>query len=88
MNKVIKFSASWCPPCRTYNPIFDKVAQESKDAKLDIQFEVVDIEDNPEYAKQLGVRSLPTTVFVSDDGDTERVIGIMTENEIKDKINA
>jgi thioredoxin 1 len=88
MNKVIKFSASWCPPCRTYDPIFDKVAQESKDAKLDIQFEVVDIEDNPEYANQLGVRSLPTTVFVSDDGDTERVIGIMTENEIKDKINA
>jgi hypothetical protein len=31
---------------------------------------------------------LPTTVFVSDDGETERVIGIMTENEIKDKINA
>jgi thiol-disulfide isomerase/thioredoxin len=40
--KVLKFSATWCAPCRTYASTFKKVS-EMEDFK-DITFEAIDIE--------------------------------------------
>jgi thioredoxin len=55
---VVKFTAPWCAPCRSFQPVLEKVAQ----AHGDVRFYEVNIDENPEIARQYHVRSIPTTM--------------------------
>lgn len=57
---LIDFSATWCGPCKSYSPIFAKVAA----ANPDVTFVKVDIDQHPQLAAQYGVQAVPTTVAV------------------------
>ena len=65
-NGIVRFTASWCVPCRQYKPIFDKAAQ-----LLDADFYVIDVEQYPEVAQEQGVQSIPS-VFKVKNGKWER----------------
>lgn len=60
-NGIVRFTASWCVPCKQYKPIFDSVA-----IRLDTDFYVIDIERYPEAAEAQGVRSIPAVFQVKD----------------------
>lgn len=64
MNKnkmvVLVFWAPWCAPCKPLLPIIDAAAA----THPDVLFAKIDIEDQPELAKSLQVRSIPTLVFI------------------------
>ena len=53
---LIDFWASWCGPCRTFAPIFEKAAEANDDAL----FVKVDTEAAPELSGALGIMSIPT----------------------------
>lgn len=76
--KLLKFSASWCGPCQTYAPIFDKVV-----ADRDIEVERVDVDERFDMADAFEVVSVPFTVLLDDD---DRVIrsksGLMNEEQL------
>lgn len=57
--EIIKFSATWCGPCKRYAPIFDEFVEET-----DIKASSVDIDEHPEEAEAYDVKSVPTTVFL------------------------
>ncbi len=59
-NKVLYFTASWCPPCRMIAPIFDKFSKEFTNVK----FAKIDIDENSDSAANYGIRSVPTFIFV------------------------
>lgn len=59
--KLLVFSASWCPPCKTYKPVVEEFQQEFSVTK-------VDIDEEPEIAKDYGVQSIPTTILIDDEG--------------------
>ena len=75
--KVLKFEASWCQPCK----MLSRVIEDAQD-KITTEIEVVDIDANPELAKQYGVRGVPTMVKI--DGDTEiaRKVGMVNEKQL------
>ena len=54
--------APWCGPCRTFAPIFERVAAKHPDAT----FLKADIDEEPELARLFGVRSIPTLVVFRD----------------------
>ena len=77
--EVLKFSASWCGPCRV-------LAQTLKDVE---GITNIDIEKDRETAIKYGVRSLPTIVFLKDGKEVHRQSGNMPlsmYNQILDEI--
>ena len=89
VTKVIKFSASWCMPCRRYAPTFKRVS-EMEDYK-DITFEAIEIDDGGDYDLEIekyGIKSVPTTLLLDENGDPiYKLMGVMPEKDLVDIIN-
>jgi thioredoxin len=59
---VIDFWASWCGPCRTFGPVFEKVS----DKHPDVKFMKVDTEKEQQLAALFQVSSIPTLAIFRD----------------------
>ena len=65
--EVLKFSATWCGPCRV-------LAQTLKDVE---GITNIDIDKDSETPKKSGIRSVPTMVFLKDGKEVHRQSGNM-----------
>ncbi|MCM1520103.1 MAG: thioredoxin family protein [Lachnoclostridium sp.] len=72
---VIDFNATWCGPCKQFEPVFKKVAGEHQD----IIFLSVDVDNNPEAAEQFEVSAIPQVTMLMPDGTTQTSVGLMDE---------
>ena len=77
MRKVLRFTASWCQPCKMLARILE-------DIPTDYTIEVIDIDENRELAIQYSVRGVPTLVMLQNDIETKRVVGMQTEGFLKE----
>jgi thioredoxin 1 len=59
---VIDFWATWCGPCRSFAPIFEKAAEEHPD----MAFVKVDTDAEQALAGHFGIRSIPTLMIFRD----------------------
>jgi thioredoxin 1 len=75
------FSATWCGPCRTLEPIVERVAADSPGAVA-----TIDIDANPVLAQQYSVRSVPTLLVFADGQPVERLLGVQDEAVLTDLI--
>jgi thioredoxin 1 len=57
---VIDFSATWCGPCTSFSHVIDKAAIEFPH----VAFGKIDIEDQPELAKDFNVQSIPFVLIL------------------------
>jgi len=71
MKKVLMFSASWCGPCRQAKPVFSQL----KESIQNVDFEIVDVDENPVMATNFGVSGVPTFVVMEGDKEVTRVVG-------------
>jgi len=74
--KILRFTASWCAPCKT-------LAQNLEEANLDIPIEVVDIDIQSDVAIEYGVRGVPTLILMDGNIEVKRTVGNRTVQEIK-----
>lgn len=81
--KITKFGATWCPPCQVLKPIFEEIMKDSKYS--DIDFEVIDVDDNAEKAMAYNVRTIPVMFFESDNG-VEVINGLVSKEDIEKTI--
>jgi thioredoxin-like negative regulator of GroEL len=75
MKKVLKFSASWCSPCK----ILSRVCQELDSA---VEIEEIDIDKDSELARQHNIRSVPTLVMYENGMEKKRVSGLLSTVEL------
>ena len=69
---IIDFYATWCGPCRMIAPILKELAEEYKDQ---IVIYKVDTDKEKELSMAMGIRSLPTVVFIPKEGQPQILVG-------------
>jgi putative thioredoxin len=77
---LIDFWAPWCGPCRTLGPNIERAVTA---ARGKVKLVKINIDENPAYAGQLRVQSIPA-VFVIDKGKpVDGFMGAVPESQIK-----
>jgi thioredoxin-like negative regulator of GroEL len=77
MKRVLRFTASWCGPCKS-------LAMNLETANLGLPIEVVDIDIHSEIAQEYGIRSVPTLVMLDENIEIKRLIGSKTVNQLQE----
>jgi len=57
---VIDFWATWCEPCKAFDPVFDEVAG----SHSDVAFARVDVEKEKTLADEFEIRSVPFVMIL------------------------
>ena len=83
MIRVIKFSSTWCQPCKMLAPIFDQVRSEVSG----VSFTDIDVDASKDLAFQYSVSSVPTVIIEKDGVVVNRFSGIKPKGEIVNLIN-
>lgn len=80
---LIEFGAEWCGPCKAMLPVLRRLSTEYT-GKMDVYS--VDIDHSPAIAAKHGVMSVPTVVLYKGGKVVERMVGGLSERDLKKKI--
>jgi len=80
MKKVIRFTASWCQPCKM-------LAKTLEDVQTNLPIEVVDIDKDSDVAIEYGIRGVPTMVMIEDGTILKRLVGMKNTKELQEWFN-
>ena len=69
---LVDFWATWCGPCRMVAPVLEEIATE-KAGQLTIA--KLDVDANPETARDFQVVSIPTMILFKDGQAVKRIVG-------------
>ena len=81
---LVDFYAQWCGPCRMISPVLEQLHEEY-DGK--VKFVKVDIDVNPETAKEYGVMSIPNLLIFKDGELADRLLGFKPKQTLQQWIN-
>ena len=71
---IIECSARWCPPCRTFEPVFTAAAERRRE----LAFAAIDTDDDPALAARLDIRAQPTIVVLRDGAVVYKHVGALS----------
>ena len=80
MKKILRFTASWCQPCKA-------LAMQLEEADIKLPIEVIDIDVHSELAVEYGIRSVPTLVMLDENIEMKRMTGVKTKQQLTEWIN-
>jgi len=69
---LVDFWAEWCGPCRMVSPIVDEIAAEHSDSLKVLK---LNVDDNPNTAREYGVMSIPTLLVFKGGQADKRIVG-------------
>jgi thioredoxin len=81
---VVDFWAPWCGPCKTMKPIFERVSEEYRSDNSEVQLYTLNVEENKEFAAELGIRAIPTVKTFSNGEQKFSSPGMLQEAKIKE----
>ena len=79
----VDFWAVWCGPCKTMEPVVERVA-----AKLgeNVNFGKLNVDEHPQIATKYEVQSIPTFMMFRNGAPVDAVIGTMPEAPLEQRI--
>lgn len=82
---IVDFYATWCPPCRV---VAKNLVELDKSKPSSLTIYKVDIDKQMDLAKQYGIVSLPTLVYIKDSKVLLKQVGIKNTKEIRDNVES
>ena len=80
MKKILRFTASWCVPCKS-------LAMQLENVNTNIPIEVIDIDVHSDIAVEYGIRSVPTLVMIEDNIEMKRITGALPLQQLTEWVN-
>jgi thioredoxin 1 len=77
---VVDFWAEWCGPCRMIAPHLDAIATEMAGK---VKIAKVNIDENPEIAGQVGIRSIPTLMVFKGGKHVNTKVGAGSKGDLQ-----
>lgn len=74
--RVLRFTASWCGPCKSLSSMLDEINPL-------IPINTYDIDEDPNLAIDYGIRSVPTMIKLDGNTEVDRKIGLMSKKELE-----
>ena len=81
---VIDLYADWCGPCRMLAPVLTELEGEYTDVK----FCKINVDNDPELARQFNVTNIPMVAFVKDNTFDDVSVGFVPKENLKKLIEA
>lgn len=80
---LVDFYADWCGPCKMLMPRLESFENEFNN----VEFIKVNVDENMEYAKELGIRGVPTVIIFDGENMVNRSSGVQSDTYYKDILN-
>jgi len=77
---IVDFWAPWCGPCKQLGPVIERVVREQNGK---VRLVKVNIDENPGYAGQLRVQSIPAVFAFVDGRPVDGFMGAQPESQIR-----
>ncbi len=81
---LVKFGATWCPPCRDIDRELTNLAGQ---LPADVEVLKIDVEENPELAKRYDISGIPKMLLVRNGEILAEEIGYMSGDKIQSWID-
>lgn len=82
---MVDFFANWCGPCQMMGPVIANLAEEYAGK---IKIGKINVDENSGVAQTYDVATIPNLVFFKDGKVVNRVIGVVPDNVLKEKLDA
>lgn len=79
MDKILKFEADWCQPCK-------QLTKELQDVEFAV--EPINIEENENLVTQMGIKSVPTIIFLKGGQEVDRLVGFVSREKVENLIKS
>ena len=80
---IVDFWAEWCGPCRMVGPIVQEIGEEYGDKAV---VGKLDVDSNPNVARQFGIRNIPTILFFGEGEVKDKQVGACPKSTLVDKL--
>ncbi len=77
---LVDFWAPWCGPCKQLTPVLEKVV---KSAGGKVKLAKMNIDEHPQIAGRLGVRSIPAIIAFQNSQPVDGFMGALPESQIR-----
>lgn len=78
--RVLRFTASWCQPCKMLAKNLDSI-------NISVPVEVYDIDVHTEAAMDFGIRGVPTLVMMEGNTEIKRMVGVKSLKDLENWFN-
>ena len=75
---LVDFWATWCGPCKMQSPVIDQLSEE----RQDVNFYKMDVDQNQDTAKNLGIMAIPTLIVKKDGNIVDRITGYTPKEKL------
>ena len=75
---LVDFYATWCGPCKMLVPVLEEIASEHPEYVI----AKINVDDEPDLARQFGITSIPALFVIRDGEVTDNVVGYRPKSSI------
>lgn len=80
---ILDYWAPWCGPCRSFAPVYEKVAEDYPD----VVFAKINTEEEQEIAAHFQIRSIPTLMIMREQVILFNQAGALPESSLREVLD-